>query len=118
MPRRSSPSVRIFYPRFSREGLLGLLRGRLPVLEARLPLVRVVLFGSWSRGRHTAASDIDLLVVYAGEPRDDAYALVKTTLAIPRLEPHVYTVREAEACGPRLERMTAGGVVLFPREEP
>ncbi len=76
--------------------------------------MRVVLFGSWAAGRHTAASDVDLLVVYMGHPREDAFGIVKTTLGIPGLEPHVYAEGEAEGMRDRLDRMTAGGVVLFP----
>lgn len=79
--------------------------------------MRVVLFGSWASGRHTAASDVDLLVVYGGEAREDAFRIVKTTLAVPGLEPHVYALREAEAARDRLDRMTSGGVVLFPEED-
>jgi len=55
-----------------------MLRERLPLLGKRLPLVRVVLFGSWSTGRHTPASDVDLLVIYRGEQREDASSVVKT----------------------------------------
>lgn len=116
MQRQSSSSVRVFYPRTSREGLVRVLRERLPLLAGRLPLVRVVLFGSWAAGRHTAASDVDLLVVYQGDAREDAFGIVKTTLAIPGLEPHVYTDREAAMMRHRLARMTAGGVVIFPAD--
>lgn len=116
MRRQSSPSVRISYPRFSRDRLIGMLRERLPLLAERLPLVRVVLFGSWAAGRHTTASDIDLLVVYQGDTREDAFGVVKTSLAIPGLEPHVYTQREAAMMRDRLARMTAASVVLFPAE--
>ena len=116
MQRQSSPSVRISYPRFSREGLIRMLRERLPLLAERLPLVRVVLFGSWAAGRHTAASHIDHLVVYQGDTREDAFGVVKTSLAIPGVEPHVYTQREVEMMRDRLARMTSGGVVLFPAE--
>lgn len=117
MPRRSSSSVRVFYPRVDRESLIRLLRERLPALAARLPLVRVVLFGSWAHGRHTVASDVDVLVIYEGERREDAFSVVKTALAMPGLEPHVYAAREVEASRARLERMLAGGVVLYPQGE-
>ena len=93
-----------------------MLRERLPLLGKRLPLVRVVLFGSWSTGRHTPASDVDLLVIYRGEQREDAFRVVKTTLALPGLEPHVYTQHEAETMQNRLARMTAGGIVLIPED--
>lgn len=112
MPRESSGSVRVFYPPFDRQQLLALLRRGINELQKVLPLKRVVLFGSYAKGRHTVASDIDLLVVYKGKPRDDAYALVKRTLNIRRLEPHVYTEVEYAQVKATLERMLKGGVLL------
>ena len=73
----SSSSVQIFYRPRSRSDIMALLRERLPALAAVLPLQRVVLFGSTAQERHTVASDIDLLAVYRGEPRPDAYMLVR-----------------------------------------
>lgn len=113
MPTRSSGSVRIFYPAFDRAGLVRALQARLDRLGAALPLVRVVLFGSWARGTHTVASDVDLLVVYRGTPRPDAFALVKRALGLPRLEPHLYSEEEYTAARPTVDRMTRGGVTLF-----
>lgn len=114
MRTRSSGSVRIFYPAFDRAGLIRILRERLGRLEARLPLLRVVLFGSWAKGTSTVGSDVDLLVVYRGEPRPDAYALTKRALGVPRLEPHLYTEAEYEAARATVDHMTRGGVVIFP----
>jgi predicted nucleotidyltransferase len=113
---KSSGSVRIFYPRWTRETLIRYLGERLPLLAGRLPLVRVVLFGSYARGRATATSDVDLLVVYDGTPRDDAYAVVRTVLDLRGLEPHVYALAEYVRMRPALDRMTRDGVVLFARE--
>lgn len=106
-------SVRIFSPRHSREELIERLRGHVPALARALPLRRVVLFGSWAAGRATAFSDIDLLVVHAGAPRDDAYALVRKLVPIRGLEAHVYSEDEAAALAPTLERMTREGVSLM-----
>ena len=114
MPTKSSSSVRVFYPPFSREDLLALLRQRVPALQDKLPLKRVVLFGSYATGRQTVASDIDLLVVYAGQPREDAYALVKRTLNIRRLEPHVYAEAEYAQVRTTIERMARDGIPLHP----
>jgi|GEM_PF-3214678 len=61
MQKRSSSSVKVFYLPFDLEGLLALLRQRIPALQRQLPLKRVVLFGSYAKGRQTVASDIDLL---------------------------------------------------------
>ena len=114
MPKKSSSSVRVFYPPFSREDLLAILRQRVPALGEKLPLKRVVLFGSYATGRQTVASDIDLLVVYAGRPREDAYALVKRTLNIRRLEPHVYAEAEYAKVRTTIERMARDGISLHP----
>ena len=113
MPKISSSSVRVFYPDLDRAGLVQILRERLGRLEAKLPLVRVTLFGSYAKGTYTVGSDVDLLVVYSGRPRPDAYALVKRAFAIPRLEPHVYTQAEYEAAASTVDRMVQGGVTLF-----
>ena len=57
-------------------------------------------------------SDVDLLVVYAGSTRDDAYRLVRRTLDIPGLEPHIYTSEEAAQLRPMLDRMLRDGVEM------
>lgn len=113
MQRESSSSVRIFYPRISREDLIEQLKAKLPDLTKELPLFLAVLFGSYAKGNYTVASDVDILVVHKGEERTDAFAKVKKALDIPLLQPHVYSEREYEALKETLGRMTAGGVVLM-----
>lgn len=112
MPKRSSSSVRVFYPRFDGPGLVRALQEGIERLETALPLWRVVLFGSHARGTATVASDVDLLVIYRGPPRPEAYALTKRTLNIPRLEPHIYTESEYKAAASTIDRMIEGGMVL------
>jgi predicted nucleotidyltransferase len=73
----------------------------------------VVLFGSYARGRQTVASDIDLLVVYAGAVRGDAYALVRRTLDLRRLEPHVYAEEECVQVSATLQRMVQDGIIVY-----
>ena len=89
-----------------------MLRERLGRLESELPLVKVVLFGSYARGTYTVGSDVDLLVVYRGGPRPDAYALTKRALKIPRLEPHLYTEAEYEAARATVDHMVRDGTRL------
>jgi len=113
MRQRSSGSVKVFYPPWTREALLVRLREGMTTLREVLPLVRVVLFGSYARGRQTVASDIDLLVVYAGAVRDDAYALVRRTLDLRRLEPHVYAEEEYAQGRAALERMVQDGITVY-----
>ena len=118
MLKESSSSVRIFYPPLSCDDLLEILRQRMQVLREKLPVKRAVLFGSYAKRRHTIASDIDLLIVYAGKPRKDAYALVKRTLNIRRLEPHVYAEGEYLQVETTAKRMIRGGIsVEFDNEK-
>lgn len=118
MPRRSSPSVRIFYPKFSKEEVVRTLSERLKELKHHLPLLQVVLFGSYARGNYTAGSDIDLLIVYRGEKREDAYALVKEVLDLPGLEPHLYTEGEYQKMQATIKAMTKEGIPLFEADSP
>lgn len=105
--------MRIFYPKLRRAEVLAQLRAGIPALASQLPLSKVVLFGSYAKGNYTVGSDIDLLLVYRGEARPDAYALAKRILALPWLEPHLYTEREYQALSTILERMTRDGIVLY-----
>ena len=114
MQRKSSDSVRIFYPKFNKEELIQAIRKKLGDLNKKLPLLSVVLFGSYAKGNYTVASDADLLVVYRGKERKDAYATVKKTLGIPRLEPHVYSDSQYQKMKKTIDRMTKNGIVLFP----
>jgi predicted nucleotidyltransferase len=115
MLKKSSSSVRVFYPKLSREELIRAIRKNLGELRKRLPLLLVVLFGSYARGNYTVASDVDLLVVYKGEQKEEAYAIVKKTLDIPHLEPHVYSQREYEGAKDAIKNMIKDGVVILGR---
>jgi len=97
MRKSSSSSVKVFSPEYTREEVLELLRARIPQLLQNLPVRWVVLFGSYARGNYTAFSDIDVLVVYAGTPRDDAFAIVKRTFGLRGLEPQVLTEGEFQS---------------------
>ena len=87
MPRDLSTSVRVFYPQLcSEETILRLGAGGLDVQRSIAP-VRAVLFGSHAAGIYTVGSDVDLLVVFKGKPRPDAYRRVEQAMAIPRVDP-------------------------------
>ena len=114
MPQGSSTSVKVFYPSFKIEELLLLLKERIKGLQALLPLKKVMLFGSWSTGRETAFSDIDLLVIYEGQGRQEAYKIVWRYLNLRGLEAHrnrplrLDDRREAHRCGPGCSRRYRG----------
>lgn len=113
MEKKSSTSVRVFYPRFDRKTLKETISRRLPSLMNRLPISSIILFGSVARGTHTVRSDIDILIVYEGARREDAYTVVKKVLDIPRLEPHVYTEEEYIQVKERVDKMVRNGISIF-----
>ena len=69
MQKKSSNSVRIFYPRVNKEEVIKRVTDNLEALKSRLPLLLVSLFGSYAMVNYTVSSDIDLLVVYKGNER-------------------------------------------------
>jgi len=116
MPTTSSSSVQIFYPKFDQAYLLRILHERLKILQKELQLLRVVLFGSYAKGNFTVGSDVDLLIVYKGEERTDAYAIVKKSLDIPHLEPHLYSEEEYKKMERLIDRMSDGGILILPKK--
>ncbi|MEM3019451.1 MAG: nucleotidyltransferase domain-containing protein [Candidatus Bathyarchaeia archaeon] len=88
--------MRIYFPEFNRERLIEKLRKGSEVLSKKLPIKKVVLFGSYAEGRHTVASDVDLLVIYRGEKQKDDYDLCWDSINIPQIELHIYTEDEYE----------------------
>jgi predicted nucleotidyltransferase len=117
MRKESSAPVQVFYPKFDKEELIRKLKKKIEKLAGKLPLSSVVLFGSYAQGNYTVASDVDLLVIYRGKERQDAFATVKKTLDIPLLEPHVHSEAEYERLKTVIDRMIADGVVLFSDKE-
>ena len=89
--------VKVVYPTLSRSELVDRLRKEAIDLRRALPVTRIVLFGSYALNRFTAASDIDLLVVYEDPKQQDAYKIIANKLRLPRLEPRVYTESEYRA---------------------
>jgi len=117
MRKESSSSVQIFYPKFDKKELIQKLKKKIEELAKELPLSLVVLFGSYAQGNYTVASDVDLLIIYRGKERKDAFATVKKTLDIPLLEPHVHSEDEYKRLRSVIARMIAKGVVLFSSKE-
>jgi len=89
--------VKVYYPKFSREEIVSLMKKRIKALSKMLPLKAVVLFGSYAEGRFTAASDIDILIVYEGSRRKDVYKICWDTINIPQAELHIYSSHEYDA---------------------
>ncbi|WP_448575813.1 nucleotidyltransferase domain-containing protein [Thermomicrobium sp.] len=109
--------MRVSWPNLALPELVAQLDQAARALVQELPLRRLALFGSWAQGRATAASDVDVLVIYADPPRADAFAIawrMLTAAGLPRVEPHVYTESEAAQLAPTLATMTRQAIVVYP----
>lgn len=113
MPKTSSGSVTIFSPPHNRAEILDALREAVPEIRRQLPLRRLVLFGSQATGRAAVGSDIDVLAVYDGPRRDDAFKVVKRSIDLVGVEPHLFTTDEARTRHDLVDRMSGDGVVLY-----
>lgn len=89
--------ARVTYPTLSRDQIIERLGWSRVSLEKKLPISKMILYGSYAENRHTAGSDIDIVVVYEGKERADAYRLVMEKICLPRLEPKVYTEEQFNA---------------------
>jgi len=96
MRRRYSSSVRVFYPKFSLEEVVRRVREAAFLFREELGLKKVVLFGSYVKGRCTVASDIDILVVYDEEShdQDSVYKTLMKNLKLPRVELHILSKKD------------------------
>jgi len=96
MRRKSSSSVRIYFPKLSKEELVHLLKEKVKDLSKELPIKTATLFGSYAADRYTAASDIDVFAVIEGGNKGETYHKLYKGLGIDSLQLHLYTVDEYE----------------------
>lgn len=94
MRRKSLNSVKIYYPKFSREHLVHLLRREFERIAEKIPVNLAILFGSYAIDRYTASSDIDLFVVVAGKDKNRYYNEISDQLKMGSLQLHLYTSDE------------------------
>jgi len=108
--------VRVTYPAHTREQVIERLKQAQVTLERKLRVSKIILYGSYAEGRHTAGSDIDVVVVYEGKERPDAYKIVDEEVRLPRLEPKIYTMEHFNALmfqNPRFaETLQKRGIVI------
>jgi len=109
--------VRVTYPSLSRSQVVEKLRQAHIRLKAKLPVSKMILYGSYAKGCYTAGSDIDIIVVYEGAPRGDAYKLVVEEIGLPRVEPKVYSKEQFDrilASSPKFaEALEKEGILIF-----
>lgn len=81
----------------SKKQVVDELRSARSRLKNKLPISKMILYGSYAAGRYTTGSDIDVIVTYSGKQREDAYRIVATEITLPRIEPKVYSEDEFNA---------------------
>ena len=113
METESSSTVKVFYPQFDSQQIVQAIEARIDALAGLLPIKLVALFGSYAKGNYTVASDVDLLIIYRGETRQDACKIVRKTLPIPRLEPHTYSETEYDRHKRVVDRMMKEAKVIY-----
>ncbi|HAI85744.1 MAG TPA: nucleotidyltransferase [Firmicutes bacterium] len=89
-------------------------------LQARIPIDRVILFGSYVHGTAIDESDIDIAVVssaFGGNAWDDRRLLFDTVIAArldSRLEPHPLSPRDCQMPSSWVKtEILEKGIVLF-----
>lgn len=96
--KKYSGSVRVFFPKFSREEVVNEIRKCAVDLREKLGLEKVILFGSYARKNYTVASDIDILVIFDDEKssEDKVYKCLMRSIQLPRVELHLIPKRDLE----------------------
>jgi len=117
MLKKSSSSVKIYYPKLDRDKLVSLLKEKAVDLPKEFPIKLIMLFGSYATGRYTAASDVDVLAVVSGVNKDELYHKIHEGLGISNLQLHLYTVDEYEKLkrkrSPFIREAEEKGIVIF-----
>ncbi|MEM2153957.1 MAG: nucleotidyltransferase domain-containing protein [Nitrososphaeria archaeon] len=116
MEEKLSDSVKFYYPRFDRKKIVEYLRAKVPELKEKIPLVRLILFGSYAKNRHTAASDIDILIIYKGNKLQDDYHIIWDTLNLPEVQLHIYTLEEfkkLKSSGSSFPKEAENGIIVY-----
>lgn len=100
MPKKYLSSVRVFFPRFSREEVVKEISRCVGENRERLGLRKVLLFGSYARGNYTVASDIDIFLVFDEEKSCEnmVYKTLMKSIKLPRVELHIMSRRRFEEC--------------------
>jgi predicted nucleotidyltransferase len=113
MPRKSSSSVKIRYPRYDKERLVRELKKKFSEIAEKYKIKRVVLFGSYAKDKYTASSDIDILIIH-GIKNIDLYKKIKKLINIRGLELHIYSIDDYTKSRDRIERMIRKGIEIYP----
>ena len=114
--RGLSSSVKVFWRKYGREEAVKKLSESFVEISKHSPIIAAILFGSVAENRHTPSSDIDILII-CREPRKDLFNTVKRYAALPRVEPHIYSLKEAQSIlnQPKfLKHLLEKSIIVYP----
>lgn len=96
--KKSSSSVKIYFPKFSKEQVVKEVNRCIVELGESLGLCKAILFGSYARGNYTVASDIDILIVFDDQKsnEDKIRKILMKKINLPRLELHIISKKNYE----------------------
>ncbi|MEM3872421.1 MAG: nucleotidyltransferase domain-containing protein [Nitrososphaeria archaeon] len=91
MQKKSSSSVKVYYPKYSVEDIVIELRKSLNILSKELGIEKAILFGSYAKKSYTIASDIDILIVFdeTKSDEDKVYKTLRKSIKLSRIELHI-----------------------------
>ena len=115
MRERSSDSVKIYSPRYRREDIIRILRSKVGEIRKRIPVKKIILFGSYAKNRYTVASDVDILVVYEERVGLDPYSIIWDIIDMPEVQLHIYRVDEYRKMRENLfiKEVERSGIVIW-----
>ncbi|MEM1589744.1 MAG: nucleotidyltransferase domain-containing protein [Candidatus Bathyarchaeia archaeon] len=98
MQKKYTSSAKIFFPKFSKEQVIEEVGRSAKELREKLGLEAVILFGSYAKGSQTAASDIDLLIIFNNEKisENEVYKTLMKSIKLPGKELHLIPRSELE----------------------
>lgn len=93
MQKKSSHSVKIYYPKYSPEEVIKEFKNTIHMLLNKLSIEKAILFGSYAKKRYTVASDIDILIVFdeTKYSENEVYKILRKNIRIPGIELHILT---------------------------
>ncbi|MCX8188319.1 MAG: nucleotidyltransferase domain-containing protein [Nitrososphaeria archaeon] len=116
MEEKLSDSVKIYYPRFDKKKIVEYLRAKVPELKEKIPLASLILFGSYTKNRYNAASDIDILIIYKGNKLKDDYHIIWDSIQLPEAQLHIYTLdefRKLKSSGSSFPKEVENGIIIY-----
>ncbi|MCS7180836.1 MAG: nucleotidyltransferase domain-containing protein [bacterium] len=108
-------SVKLFYPRYNTSEIIEKLKDGIEKIK-NVDILKVVLFGSYSKGNYTGRSDIDVFFLVRKKNKN-LYKIIKKNILLFNLQPHIFTDKEYLKMKEKFERMLEKGIIVFEKRD-